>query len=332
MNFNFHFSMIRFFIYCFLSGFLLIPLPLHASSITITIPELPKESISRWAAFQRFTGKGLTPFSKKEIAPNVPAEHAVFYPFGGADVIYPILLYPAAKAIILVGLEQAGKKETVTSTTIQNAFIKTQSLLRRSFFVTSQMAKDFSKEQGVIPIILFQLKLLGVLQVQVCEPDLPYPGVKVIFNHDGVEKSITYYQVNLHDDSDCDAFLKATIKQFPQICGLLKATSYCLHKKAFQKVRDFMIKSCDVIVQDDSGIPFKNLRDTYQVTLFGSYKGPYGCEFKGYFQKELVALTTKNHNNVSIPFCFGYGCGKQPPLLIFATKNKKVNFNYLAIK
>lgn len=286
------------------------------SIISIQLPSPSSIAISRWEKFHRFVGKDIENFTAQHLNSVTQDMSAVFYPFGGADVLYPLYLYPAVKDIVLAGLESPGCIDDFKELDPEAAFSQLESLLKRSFFITTQMSQQLSKKTGVISPILLQLKLLGVNEVHLSLPDLPFAGVKIKFKHNNIEKTVTYYQIDFHDTKDNSHFFTEMKNQHPHFACLLKAASYIPHQIGFQKIRDFIVHNSKIIIQDDTGIPLKKLKRFFNVKLFGSYTKPYGAEFKCYGQPDLAALSRKNNN--ILPFCFGYGCGRQPSLLILA--------------
>lgn len=145
----------------------------------LILPPPSADIIEKWKKFHHFTAKGLTDFVSENLSPQIRETPAVFYPFGGADVIYPLLLYPKAKDIILVGLEFPGEELGTYKEDTTSILPQITSLLRRSFFVTTQMNQQFSQRNGVVPVILLQLSLLNIDKVDIGAPDLPYPGIKI---------------------------------------------------------------------------------------------------------------------------------------------------------
>ncbi|MBI1954168.1 MAG: hypothetical protein HYS39_01010 [Proteobacteria bacterium] len=290
------------------------------ASQPIYLPSPSPQALASWQKFHRFTGKDLASFISQHLIPITQDISTVFYPFGGPDVLYPLSLYPKATNVILVGLEFPGQEFMTLDPA--SSFIQTKSLLRRSFFITSQMSKQFSKKTGVIPPILLQLKLLGVKEVTLFPFNKPYRGVKVSFQHNQLAKNIIYYRVNLQDNRNPSPFLKDIVDQYPDFACLLKASSYIPHQQGFRKIRDFIVNQSKVIIQDDSGIPLKKLKELFDINTFGRYIKPYGIEFKNYFQQDLADLTQKNKS--LLPFCFGYGCRAphQPSSLILAVKSE----------
>ena len=57
--------------------------------------------------------------------------------------------------------------------------------------------------------------------------------------------------------------------------SLLKAASYLMHSNNFSQVRDFLLTHSKVILQEDSGIPYRYFaKDKWDIRLYGHYIGP----------------------------------------------------------
>ena len=54
---------------------------------------------------------------------------------------------------------------------------------------------------------------------------------------------------------------------------LIKSASYLLHDAQFSKTRAMVLDSADVLVQDDTGIPYRFINQSpWQVKLYGKYQ------------------------------------------------------------
>ena len=75
-----------------------------------------------------------------------------------------------------------------------------------------------------------------------------------------------------------------------------------------------------VILQDDTGVPLKELSKDFRIHLFGNYLKPYGKEWVGYFQKDLYKMYQETVSESDITFCYGYGCGRSPVAMMLAIR------------
>lgn len=287
---------------------------LSASAQPISLPKETPQLQEKWKRFRTNTARGLEDFVTKNINPTTNEIRTVFYPFGGPDITYPFLVFPKATQFTIVGLEFPGDPANIETISSENSYAQVESLLTRSFFITSQMSKQLTKQTGVLAPLFLQLKLLGVQEVSVSAPDLPYRGVKITFNHEGLEKTIHYYKMDLNDSKAPEQFLNDLNNQGLLQACLIKSSSYIPHQRNFHVIRDFIRTHASLIVQDDSGIPYKLLKKDYDVKVFGQYKGPYGAEFANYLQKDLPS------GDSALSFCFGYGCRRQYSVVLLAQK------------
>ena len=158
-----------------------------ANDVSLNLPEPPQLLLEKMHKFKTFTGKGLEDFIGT--LPELLEVESVFYPFGGADALYPLLVFPNVRHITLVGLERTGKASEISSDNMYTSCSRNMdSLLRRSFFVTMDMQTSLSREQGVAPCILTQLSLLGAKDVKISTSDTPAPHLKIVFNYKNKER------------------------------------------------------------------------------------------------------------------------------------------------
>ena len=91
-----------------------------------------------------------------------------------------------------------------------------------------------------------------------------------------------------------------------------------MHSNNFSHVRDFLLTHSKVILQDDSGIPYRLFsKDKWNIRHYGRYVGPIN-RFKEHPQPDLAT-----ENAMSAPtaleFSFGYQWQPSRSSLIIAT-------------
>jgi hypothetical protein len=99
---------------------------------------------------------------------------------------------------------------------------------------------------------------------------------------------------------------------------LLKSASYLLHAAEFSTMQKLVLDSTVLLIQDDTGIPFKKLQG-WRITPHGRYLGPIEL-FKNYFQSDLAALYKSTPNAAPLPFSFGYQWREEQSGLIIGRK------------
>ena len=125
----------------------------------------------------------------------------MFYPFGGPDIIYPLMLFPRAQSYLLIGLESSGS-EDISLQMPKDLNNQLDSLLRRSFFVTSDMSRMISRKQGVLPLFLAQITLMGGTIQDIKYTDYSFGNViEITFIHLDYEKKLYMFKQMLKNKS-----------------------------------------------------------------------------------------------------------------------------------
>ena len=275
-----------------------------------------------WNKFKTGFFEPMSGFAKEQLAPIIQGK-SLFYPFSGPDISYPLALFPNVDNYILVGLEFPGHPEIVQkSFDLEKFQLQAQGYLASGFFKTLKMSAQMYHQQGVIPIIVTQIGLLGGVVHNITINLEPYRGIIVEFEYQNSKKNLYYYRANMDDHNIKPEFLEFVKQNHYADNCMLKASSYKLHQIEFKKLRQFMLDNCSLILQDDTGMPLKYLQtQNRELHLFGNYINPYGSEFKPYYQKDLAQLYKQKENKLKIDFCYGYGC-KIVEANILVAKNK----------
>ena len=274
----------------------------------------------RFQKFKTITIPKLESFVTQKLKLLTNETKAVFYPFGGPDIIYPLMLFPRAQSYLLIGLESSGS-EDISLQMPKDLNNQLDSLLRRSFFVTSDMSRMISHKQGVLPLFLAQITLMGGTIQDIKYTDYSFGNViEITFIHLELEKKLLYVQTNVANQILSDDLLKFIKDNNLFDTCMLKASSYSFHQRIFSKLKDFVMANAKVILQDDTGVPLKELSKDFRIHLFGNYLKPYGKEWVGYFQKDLYKMYQETVSESDITFCYGYGCGRSPVAMMLAIR------------
>ncbi|XVN43120.1 MAG: hypothetical protein RCG15_02185 [Candidatus Rickettsia vulgarisii] len=283
-----------------------------ANDNQLTIQEANSEFLQLQDRFKNSTAKDLELFVSKQA--ELEKIHTVFYPFGGADIIYPLTIYPNTTKITLIGMEKIGFIPNTKQSQLKPSN-NVQSLLRKSFFVTKDMCES---KDGILNLLLEQLQLLNVQNVIIENFDKDNRELVIKFHYKGIQRTVYYYKKDMSDPKISLEFFNL-LQEKGFIEGvLLKATSYTIHQAEFAQIKKIILDSASVVVQDDSGIPLKDFAEKFEVRKYGQYTKPYGKEFTGYYQKLLKAKEAENDE--TLPFCFGYGCKRQAAHIMIAIK------------
>ncbi len=239
--------------------------------------------------------------------------HSVcFYPFAGADFINAHDFFPGAKTYILIGLETAGGIPdllNISKKDMDKSLLKMIAgydyLIYWNYYTTKDMASDLEKSpiRGVFPHILAQMSWLGITPVALYKVDVQSDGslsfIKLkngeqcrsgaieFLDSDGVKKQVIFLHLDLSNPSlSKEISWRKYLTGLGKTAGILKAASYLPHMDNFSIIRGISLTNMDVIVQDDSAIPYKYFGSDWKITLFGIYHEPHFL-FRGFLQKDL---------------------------------------------
>lgn len=282
-------------------------------------------------------------FARTELSRPEDLGCPVFYPFSGADALTVLTFFPGRKTYVMAALEPPGRvprPEDFPPEELEARLLPLAntlaSLLRKSFFVTREMDRQLRGQitDGVAQPLLIQLArsgytVTGYDYIQLDAHGRPVhraPDVRrAEFGHNrGLRLDLTdpeqsrpatlyYISLNL-DDAHMrgnDAFVKF-VSSFAAPCTMLKATSYMLHDSRFSRIRSLILSRSALILQDDSGIPWRYLASAeWDVQLYGDYEKPYGKSFQFRAQPDLRAAYDDPARRVRpLKFRIGYGAGR----------------------
>jgi hypothetical protein len=94
------------------------------------------------------------------------------------------------------------------------------------------------------------------------------------------------------------------LRAFAPTTSFVKSASYLLHGREFSRMRQTVLDMSEVLVQDDTGVPYSYLT-RWNVSLYGRYEIPIRPFEKGYFQPALDRAF-KEANPALLSFDFGY--------------------------
>ena len=259
--------------------------------------------------------------------------NTLFYPLAGADFVYADAFFNEVDNYILVGLEKPGFLPNYTKFTnpqieyyISSMYNSLDVSMKFGYFKTNNMRVQFNQKvvNGTIHSLLFYLartsnKIVDVKHFQIQnDGSLKYTvgteamrsaGIEILFkNEKGKDKKLYYYSTDLSDaNKSLDSFFK-WVSAFGPHNTMLKAASYLNSREYFSKTRNYILNSSQLIVQDDSGIPFKYVSNpSWDVKLYGVYRKVIPL-FSSRIQPDMVqayADSTKLTSKI-LPFKIGY--------------------------
>jgi hypothetical protein len=275
----------------------------------------------------------------------------LLYPFSGPDFLNAWALYPDHGKYVFFSLENPGelpniekmgvKELEIMLADVRGAFSE---IFQRNYFITSYMGKQLTKPylKGTVPIISTMMALDGLRIAKIEnvdmfpeltrayeEPKAKRPGkllrgAKITFiSAANKAHELTYYSLDATDKAlqFYPEFLERVGRNKPA-SALVKSASYLLHDNQFSKTRDMILASSDILVQDDTGVPYRYIKQAnWNVKLFGKYHVPIKPMEWGMqpdLQKAFADPAVKERG--TLPFPFGYHWKGSESGLILATR------------
>jgi len=146
-------------------------------------------------------------------------------------------------------------------------------------------------------------------------------GIMIDFlNVEKVRKqTLVYLKTDLAQEKD-QKTIENYLKRFDHKITLVKAGEYLLHQKKYAPLKEALLGQSEVVVQDDSGLPFKSFaKETWNMTFYGRYVGTLNG-YKRFYQNDLRQQYRSNPSP-ALPFSFGY-LPQGANLLIAQRKNQ----------
>ena len=304
---------------------------------------------AQWSNLEATNFPGMRAFQKRELGSESITKSVLFYPFGGPDSVTATMLFPDNANSVLVSLEPTGTLPTPKALAAKplgpelGAVRETlESVLRRSFFITREMDRQFRGQitDGLLPPILELLvrngnTVRGIRMVRLDDEGrivtrpvgyksnakIENRGVEIEFERDANKTihKMYYFSVNLSDERmKQNKPFRTFLSRIEGMTTFLKSTSYMPHKEGFTEITGEILKLSQTVLQDDSGLPYKCFAAGWDVQLYGDYDKPYGS-FHYLAQKDLKeAYQTLKPKPLG--FRIGYGYSKVPSNLLMARR------------
>lgn len=312
----------------------------------------------KWMAAQWAQVRGrmqtIEGWRQQEVKIAGASKKTLLYPFSGPDFLNAYVIYPDHAKYMFFSLERPGTLPDLESVTpvqfarllqdVRGAF---REIFERNYFITSYMSKQLTTPwvRGTVPVMATMMALMNLRIVRIEPIDL-YPeltrqyenpagdrpglllrGVRIDFaNGNGVVQQLHYFSLDATDKAlrFYPEFLN-WVGQHRPASALIKSASYLLHDNQFSKTRSMVLESADVLIQDDTGIPFRFISAApWNVKLYGKYHKPIKPMEWGY-QKDLDAAFKSKALIADLPFPFGYHWKGSQSGLIYAYKERNAN-------
>jgi hypothetical protein len=266
----------------------------------------------RWTRTRETRLGPMQELAGREIVPLLGREPVVFYPFAGPDAMHAIALFGGARRYLLVGLEPPGtlpEPHAVPRGYFSRLSAAMADVHRLSFFRTQEMASDY-KSDGVAATLL-----ATIVRMNGAVSSVRATATTVTIEWNG--RRLDYVQADLSNSG---------LQQKPQLVAqieacdvaLIKAAMYSLAEPRFSTLRNLILGHASLLVQDDTGIPFRFFDASWTTRPFGRYEAPRP-PFEERFQPELRALYDRR-NPAPLGFGIGYAIEAKRSNLLLASK------------
>lgn len=287
------------------------------------------KNIRKWAEQARATTLNhVDSIARTDFADIREKADFVFYPFGGADFLYPITLFPDADTYFLIGLENTGSAFNEIQPTYSKYSSYRKALdcyFRLSYYITNRMNTELDNDDidGTIPVLAMLMAIDDYDIISIKHKHFNDAGqivdaqeadkknlaeIKFFKRGSKHEQTLYFYSDNMHNGCCDPNFTKyaATIGQH-KVASYLKAASYLMHEEQFSDIRNIILNNSFAVVEDDSGIPLRSFTEQgcWDLTFYGIYKRPLGCFTSSKYQKDMIEAY--NQPGVrNLPFRIGY--------------------------
>jgi hypothetical protein len=315
-------------------------IPLPVSSVLAPLQESSsyklhqKELNDKWTHCKKVRYDAMQKWGEDHLKKEASSRDVVRYLFGGPDFLNAFAFFPDARVIVLGGLEPIGEvsqPESLKAGSVSNSLDVLRQALVTSlycgYFITKEMKVQLHQGdfRGVLAVLYTELALTGN-QVESVEMVSPFgaPGVKITYRRPGHDSQTLYYfQADLANGNGCQKFL-SWLGGLGNGPAYLKAASYLLHSDSFSQTRDFLLNTSTLVVEDDSGIPFRHLNNgNWKLQVFGAYTPPLPL-FSSRKQLDFDAAYYTGANSGPISFGAGYHMQPKNANLLLATRTGKI--------
>jgi len=291
-----------------------------------------------WAQVERRHLAPMRAWSAATLAPLLPEpELALFYPFGGPDFLSAHVFFPAAPLYVLVGLQPPGRlplpdeldggRLEVELARLRGGFA---SLVEAGYFQQTDMDRDLAGERpdgvgldGVLPVLYVFLARTGHRPVAVRHLALDHDGtlaaageataasavaVDFVREGGGETRRILYLAQDLSDQGLVDERPETAryLAELGPWNAFMKAAVYLLHREGFGALRELLLAEARSLLQDDSGLPYRDLAGGgWELSFFGRY-GRTLPVYETYFQEDLKAVFAGGAAIRPLDFAIGY--------------------------
>ena len=297
-----------------------------------TLQDYARNASAHWSEYERRIGRPMQKWAAAELQQTKGG--IIFYPFSGPDFATAYHLYPEAGRYVLVALQRAQPPPALNKASAADAaaFLARfgdswKQFAQIGFFRTLDL-DDEAKQSGIragttAPLLAFaarsgfKIAAIAPVHVNAAGTDLEtHPGshadastwdsVRISLERDARKVELDYVRVNLSDASlNANPAVRAWIERMAANRTLLKAASHLPQDPRFTIVRDALLAHAPTIVQDETGIEYTRLQQTFDVKLYGNFSKPHPI-FNQQSQRALAHAYKTSADVRPLPFRVSY--------------------------
>ena len=314
-------------------------IPLGKGSFLHPLQKLPEyqrhqqELQERWLFCRQVRYGAMQQWARAHLAYHPAARGVLRYLFGGPDFLNAYAFFPDARVMVLGGLEPVGEvppPEALDPRSLGAALQALDEALHTSlfagYFITSEMKPQLAQGafRGVLPVLYTELALTGnILNSVSMERPFGSPGARITYHRPGgAEQTLWYFQADLSNGKECQRFL-SWLSELGPGASYLKAASYLLPLDSFSETRNFLIRTSGLILQDDSGLPYRCfLPGEWRISLYGVYTDPLEI-FKLRREHALSAAFDSPLREAPLSFGTGYHVNGNDANLLLSVRHNE---------
>ncbi len=292
-----------------------------------------------WALVKKENEEFITPWRTQYIPAKAKGSMG-FYPFSGADFINLYTFFPDCPSYLMMALEEPGAIPEPLRLNAYELAYGLQSVQRAISTIASQnylqsgiMAREMANKyiEGVTPSLLIFVARLGFTvtdvalvgigvkgEVEPLDPQGLIGGVKpfiygsrILFLVPGESqpRSLVYLKARLHNSILSPATPEGKFfGKMSHMNMITKSAVYLLHTEWLLDVARHFLDRSDIIVQDDSAIPYRYFDpEQWDILLFGSFAAPVPLSDLPNPPQQPDLAYAYSVKSAPLPFNFGYG-------------------------
>jgi hypothetical protein len=282
-----------------------------------------------WKAYVQNLGQPLSAWATREIRQEVG--RTVFYPFSGPDLPTVLAVYPTASRFVMISDQYALKyfdpfalKDSELAKLVKEMGDSWTSFGQRGFFVTQELNRSGGHKYHMSPsmiLMAFAVRLgyeIRAIHPTCLEPvdlsirpsaakDARWGSVRLELRKDGRDIVVDYIQQDLSNRGlGKHPEARALIESLTKGPVLLKAASHLPQQPGFSIIRNAILVNTPMLVQDETGLEYDAMANSFNVKLYGEYVGAHR-QFKEATNPSLIKAYKDRAKDVRpLDFKLGY--------------------------